>query len=231
MLGAVKTFYDWDWKAGPAELERAVEFSPGDSLAHTLYGEYLMFVRKFDEATRQQQLARELDPLSLQTQVNALFPLYEGRLYDEAIEGALNILATHPSAWHARWILGQAYLQKKGYSRAIEALRRASADEGSAKVSILALLGSAHASAGMRGESLKILNQLLERPRDMRSDAYQVAILYAEMRDKDRAFEWLEKSFEQRSEELLLLQVDPQLDALRSDPRFARLLQRIGFPE
>jgi TolB-like protein/Flp pilus assembly protein TadD len=230
-LGTVRTFYDWDWRRGPADLERAVALNPGDALAHKIYGYYLAIVRRFDEAIQQLQLARELDPLSLHTRVFALFPLYEGRRYDEAIEGALKVLATHPSAWNARWILGQAYLQKKEYSKAIEAFRRASEDKGAEESAVLALLGSAYAAAGERDEALKILKQLLERPRDIQLHAYQVAVLYVALDDRNRAFEWLEKSLEQRSEDVLFLQNDPLLDALRPDPRFARLLQRIGFPK
>ncbi len=226
-LGVVKTFYDWDWKSGPIELARAVELAPGNAGAHEAYGYYLTIACEFDAALEHLRQACEIDPLSLHLRVYALFPLYEGRRYDEAIERALAVLASHPEAWNARLVLGQAYLQMKEYDKAIDAFQRASQSENHPYVQVL--LGSAYAAAGKQTEAREVLAHLEQNRIEMHAHAYAVALLYMELGETDAAFEWLETSFAQRSEEVLMIKADPQLDPLRPDPRFQDLMRRVGF--
>jgi TolB-like protein/tRNA A-37 threonylcarbamoyl transferase component Bud32/Tfp pilus assembly protein PilF len=228
-LAYVKSFYDWKWKEGEKDLRRAIELLPGDAEVHRVYCEYLIANERFDEAIREIQRARELDPLSLMIQVVALWPLNEGRRYDETIEAARKLLETHPDCWDAHLIQGQAYLEKKEYAKAIAAMRKASELEGETDPYLRLFLGAAYARAGQRGEASRILEQVMARPEEMEQYAYGVATLYAGLGDKDRAFQWLGKSIERRLETVIFLQVDPQLDSLRSDPRFKVALHQLGF--
>jgi serine/threonine protein kinase/Flp pilus assembly protein TadD len=233
-LGVVKAFYEWRWAEAEPQFKRAVQNAPSDAIAHQSYGYYLTFNKRFDEAIAEMRKARELDPLSALSANYSIYPLYEGRRYDAAIEAALELIDTlDPASWeygNVHNVLGQAYLQKGRYPEAIAALRIASVHEkGTDNIYPLATLGSAYATAGKRKEALDVLKQLEARPKAMQDHAYAVAILYVALDDKEAAFTWLARSIDSRSEEPIMLNVDPQMDSLRSDPRFAVLLRRLGF--
>lgn len=228
-LGIVKSLYEWNWAEAERDFKRAIELKPSDAEAHMFYGMYLAVIRRFDAAIVELERARELDPLSLITQVVALFPLYEGRRFDAAIAAARSLLAAHPDAWNAQLVLGQAYLARGDHRDAIEVLQRASDLCAPENVYTLGYLGCAHAAAGDSAKTREILQQLLPRP-GIELHAYPVALLYAALGDKDQAFQWLEKSIEQRSEEVIYAPSDAQMDGLRPDPRFAELMQRFQLP-
>ncbi len=235
VLGYVRSFYEWNWVEGERSLRRAIELGPGDAMAHWAYGIYLAPNSRFDESIAEFERARELDPLSLVIGATSLYPLYEGRRYDEAIAAAQKFIASVDStSWayeNAHQVLGQAYLQKKEYAKAIAALRTASKPQGGTENAFpLALLGSAYAASQQTHEALAILQQLEAQPSAMQMQAYAVGILYTALGDRHQALEWLEKSVDQRTDNAAWLKVDPQLDDLRSDPRFAILLGRVGFP-
>jgi serine/threonine protein kinase/tetratricopeptide (TPR) repeat protein len=234
-LGYVKSFYEWNWSEGERDLRRAVQLGPSDANAHWVYGYFLEVNNRFDEAIVEMRKARELDPLSALITAYSLQPLYEGRRYDAAIEAALKLVDTmDPASWpfaNVLQVLGQAYLQKRQYPEAIAALRKASDHEAATDYILpLATLGSAYAASGQKKEALEVLQQLQARSRAMQDHAYPVATLYAALGDRDEAFAWLAKSIDSRTEEAVFLRVDPQMDALRSDPRFPVLLRKLGFP-
>jgi tetratricopeptide (TPR) repeat protein len=91
-------------------------------------------------------------------------------------------------------------------------------------------MGHAYAVAGQRMQAVGILNQLMEARRKRQVDPYYMGLIYVGLGDKDRAFEWFEKAYQEKTEELLMLKVEPQLDPVRSDPRFHNLVRRLGLP-
>jgi eukaryotic-like serine/threonine-protein kinase len=226
-LGYVAAFYDWDWTSGERGFRRAIALNPNDPDGHLSYGTMLVVNRRFAEAEQELRRARELDPLSLWITSVSLWPLYEGRRYDDAIAAAQRILADNPRAANAHQILGQAWLMKGDSARALPALRRA--QELDINPSLLAFLGSAYALSGNRAAARQMLDSLRARASAGWVQPYAWALVYAGLGQRDSAFRWLERGVATRSEEMVFLQVDPAMDVLRSDPRFRPLLRKVGF--
>jgi tetratricopeptide (TPR) repeat protein len=126
-------------------------------------------------------------------------------------------------------LFGLVYEFKGQFDRAIAEFKAACALEPSNDW-CLALIGHAYAVAGQRMQAVGILNQLMEARRKRQVDPYYMGLIYVGLGDKDRAFEWFEKAYQEKTEELLMLKVEPQLDPVRSDPRFHNLVRRLGLP-
>jgi len=173
--------------------------------------------------------AQELDPLSLI--INAdLGEVYTwARQYDKAIEQLRKTIEMDQSFYYAHWHLGLAYELKGSLQEAIAEYQKARQLDDDPWV--LALLGHASAVSGKRDEASKILDQLKEMAKQRYVPAYGFAIIYAQLGEKDEAFRWLEKCYQDHSNDLIGLKIDPFLDSLRSDPRFADLVRRVGLPQ
>jgi len=127
----------------------------------------------------------------------------------------------------AHFHLGLAYEGKGAYGDAIRELTKAAELFGDR--SLTAWVGRVYALSGRRAQALKVLEDMLELSKQQQVSPYSIASLYATLGEKDRAFEWLEKVYQERNYYVVFLNVDPVLDSLRADPRFADLLKRIGL--
>jgi tetratricopeptide (TPR) repeat protein len=216
--------YEWDWAGAQREMERARELDPTFSTYGYAY-HLLLRARKPDEAVRWIKRAEELDPLSPLISANVGQILYFARRYDEAIAQCRKTLELDPNYAMAHIHLGQAYIRKGMYREAIEELQKAiTLSERNPEV--IAVLGYAYAAAGNRKEAEKVIGELTKSAKHGYLPPYPVAQIYAELGRKDEAFEWLDKAYQERAIQFVDLRVDPVLDPLRSDPRFAGLLQR-----
>jgi len=182
---------------------------------------------RLDEALQEFKRAQELDPTSLI--INSLLgqALYLSRRYDEAIAQCLNTLEMDRDFVIALWMLGMAFQQKGMHEEAKSEFEKAVNLSGGAP-HLLALLGVAHERSGNRSTALAILDQLKELLKQKRAHAKDTAVIYTGLGDKERAFEWLEKAFQDHESLVLYLRVDPLFDPLRSDPRFDNLVRRVG---
>jgi TolB-like protein/Tfp pilus assembly protein PilF len=226
-LGHVRMMHDWDWPDAAREFLRALELNPNYATAHHWYALYLRALGKFDESLEEIRRAQRLDPLSLiiNTVVGAHF--YYARQYDEAIAQCRKTLELDSNFHIAYGVIGAAYTEKGMYEEAIAELQKAiSLSSGS---DALAMLGYAYSVAGHGSEARKVLNRL-RRLSDLKYvEPASMAIIYTGLAEKERAFQWLERAYEHRNELLMMLRVDPRLDSLRSDKRFADLLRRVGL--
>ena len=225
-LGAVNLFYDWDWPGAERAFRRAIALNPDDVSAHRRYALGLMWLGRFDEAIREIQRARELAPVDRETNANLALVLYFARRYDEAIVEARRTLEMDRGFSQAHRTIARAFVEQRQYEQAIAEFHEAIASGG---IQLLkAELGHAYAVSGQRKEALKILNELNDVAKQRYVSPYDMAILHIGLGDTDQAFAWLEKSFTERERWMLQLKVAPFLDPLRSDPRFAELVQRVG---
>jgi eukaryotic-like serine/threonine-protein kinase len=224
----VRLRYDWDWLAAEKEIKRAVELNPNYSMTHQLYADYLRVMGRPDEAIAEIKRAQELEPLSLNTNAVVGVHLYFARQYDQAIEQCQKTLDLDQNFAPAHLFLGWAYVQKARYEEAIAAVKKATSLSPSEPRSVSAL-GYAYAMSGQAGEAMNILDQLKELSRRRYISPHDRAIIYAGLGEKEQAFAWLDKAYADRSWPLPLLKVDPRFDSLRSDPRFADLVRRIGL--
>jgi len=227
-LATVKLWYERDWSGAESEFKRAIELNPNYPEAHHQYGWYLAVVARLDEALREMNRARELDPLSLPIAVDSNFPFYAARQYDQAIEECRKAIAMDPNFSLAHFGLGLNYAQKGEFPEAIAEFQKARQLED--KPVMIAWLGHAYGVSGKKGEAHKLLNYLKESAKQRYVSPFYIAIVYKGVGEKDQAFEWLQKAYEDGSGWLVLLKADPVMDPLRSDPRYQDLLRRIGLP-
>jgi TolB-like protein/Tfp pilus assembly protein PilF len=227
-LGVVRFQYDWDWAGAEKEFKRAIEINPSYAPAHQFYADLLKSQGRFDEALSEMNFAGALDPLSLSINTGMGHVLYLSRQYDRAIEQYENTIRLDPKFLAARLWFGRPYLQKRMYKEAIAELDQAVKLSEESTIS-LAMLGHANASAGNRHEARKIREKLVERSKHQYVPSYWIAMLHVGLGDKDEAFKWLERAFQERSSWLAWAKVEPRFDSLRSDPRFDSLLVRMRF--
>jgi len=226
-LAKIKTVYDWDRSGADREFRRAIELNPSYATAHQWYGEALGQMGRLNEAVAQYKRALELDPLSLVINRNMGFIFIAEREYDQAIEQERKTLEIEPNFGGARYLLGQAYILKSLYK---EAIAEAEKDVliSPRSVEALSWLGYTYAVAGRRAEALKVLDKLTQLSKQMHVPPSYMAAIHVGLVEKDKAFEWLEKGYEERSIGFGI-NPDPIWDPLRSDPRFADLLRRMNL--
>jgi TolB-like protein/tetratricopeptide (TPR) repeat protein len=220
-LGFGKHNFDWDWRGAEAEYKRAIELSPSSATAHFRYAKYLSTASRHEQAISEIRKAQELDPLSRAIGETTGRVLYNARRYDEAIKELLQMLELDPNAGYAHMRLGLAYEQKGMKREAIEQYTKAQTLLGWPHNFFLAHL---HATAGRRADTVAIL-----REAERQGDWYWVVVFQAVLGNKDAAFDDLERAYVARNFGLCFLDVDPYFDPLRSDPRFAILMTRIGL--
>jgi tetratricopeptide (TPR) repeat protein len=225
-LGFALSCYDRDWRTAERELRRAIELNPNYATGHVWYGDHLANLGRAEPAIAEFKLARDLDPLSLIVNAALGRVLRDGRHFDEAVEQCRKTLELEPNFAHGHWCLGLAYLGKARHNDAIIEFQKARAlGEGPV---VLWSLGYGYAVAGKKAEARGVLRELRRQSRDGYVSPYFTAGIYAGLGEKDHAFEWLDKAYEQR--DWMQLKLDPFLDSLRSDPRFHELLRRVNLP-
>jgi TolB-like protein len=222
-LGWVRFFAEWKFAEGLSELKRAKELSPANPTANDLLARVIVYLGRIDEAERQGRQAVELDPLSIPAQTNLARVLFvEGKL-DEADAVARKAAELQPAAaGNHRYQVHVALERGDGET----ALREAELepDEGYRRFE----LALAHYVRGDRAAADAALADLIANGRDQL--AYQIAEVYAVRGEKDKAFEWLQISFDNHDTGTLTLLIDPLFRGLRDDPRYKNLLVKLGLP-
>ena len=226
-LAKILFAYDLDFDGSIREFRRAIELNPNYAMAHHWYGNGpLAQSGRFDEAIAECKRAVELDPLSLINNTDLGNTYYFARRYEQATEQLRKTLEMDPGFYYALYILGQATELKGDIVGAMAAYQKARALNDDPEV--LALLGHAYASSGNKTEALKILDQLKELSKKRYVSAYNFAIVYLGLGDKEEALRWLQKSYQDRAGfDIAAIKVDPFLDPLRGDPRFEALADKI----
>jgi len=227
-LGRALASYDWDWPAAEKEFKRAVELNPNYAVAHQWYGGYFGVMGRPEEAISERRLAVELEPLSLIINFELGSAYYFARDYDRALEQFQKTLELDQNFPPATNFLPAVYEQKRMYAEALSGFRKARSitlgSEGSLATSGL---GHLYAVTGKRSEALKLADELKQLSSREYVPATSVALIYAGLGDKDQAFEWLERAYDQHAFQLQWITLEPRFDNLRSDPRFQDLLKRM----
>jgi serine/threonine-protein kinase len=225
---AFAKFHEWDWAGAEKEFKRAIELNASYPTAHAWYGEYLMVLGRFDEALAEMNRANDLSPLSPAVNLALGYRYYYARQYPQAIEQCQKTLAMDGGFLAAHVYLGRGYLQKASYPEATAEFRKAlQLSDGDSND--LAALGLSLAASQQPAEARKILDQLKERSQQTYVQPMWLAVIYIALGDKDQAFDWIQKAYDDRSEWLVYLKVDPLFDTVRQDPRFTDLLRRVGL--
>lgn len=225
-------FNEWDWANADREYKLAVELSPNYATAHHWYAEFLATEGRFDESFAEYQRALELDPLSLAVKTDLGLNYYYARQFDRAAEYLKKLEELEPNYLRTHIFLAMVYKKKEMFNEAIAEDNRGYTIDGS-DLQMLATrktaLENAFKTTGAKGYWRKAID--LES--DLQSGNPNPVILakfYSELGERDKAFELLEKGYRERSPHLVSLKVSPEFDGIRSDPRFADLMRRVGLP-
>jgi DNA-binding winged helix-turn-helix (wHTH) protein/Flp pilus assembly protein TadD len=227
-LAAILADYYWDWREAERHFRRAIELSPNDPIPLRFFSLYLSYSQRFDEALRLADRACHVDPVSVNAQMNRGVILHFARRYDEAVAQFEQTLDLDANFGFAHAMLGLVYVDKGDADRAVALLEKARALSGP-RPDVMALHGFALANAGRTHDANRILDELRALSTADRPLSFQMAVVHVGLRDKEQAFHWLEKALDAHAWELGALRAIPLFDILRSDPRFAILLDRIGL--
>lgn len=228
-LGIIHLRYDWDWLAAEKECKRAIGLNANSARAHELYGWYLAAMGRFEEAIEEERRALELDPVSPEVNTILGHVLYLARRHDQAIQQLKKAIELDRDYWFAHLIMGLAKQQQGKLREAIKEFKQASRLER-ASPEAMAALGQGYAAAGETSKARKILEELKRWSKRYYVSPFNLARIHAALGQKDEAFSQLEKAYEERSFFLSWFKVEPELDPLRSDARFKKLLQFLSFP-
>ncbi|MEK6322655.1 MAG: protein kinase [Acidobacteriota bacterium] len=227
-LGRIRQCYDWQWEEAEKEFKRAIKLNPNSSDSHLAYATFLGSMCRFDQARAEGKRTLELDPLSLSANLTLGWTLYYfTREYDQAIEHGRKMLDMEPNFYGAHWLISASLNLQGKFEEALASHQQAIALGGGSHV--LAGLGSVYARWGKRDEALKVIDELKELMKRTYIPAYQIAMVYGFLGDKDPAFEWLEKAYRERNGTMAFLKTDHAMDNLKGDPRLTDLMQRLGL--
>jgi TolB-like protein/Flp pilus assembly protein TadD len=228
VLGNVAMSYDWDFSTAERELKTAIELNPNYPFAHEWYAHLLMVEGRYDEALAESRHLLELEPATPLFHAVRVETLYYARKDDEAIEEARSVLKDHPDFVLAYYWLGCAYREKKMYPEAIATFERARKLTADSPFMVMAY-GHAQALAGNTVEARKALKMLSQMQQSRSVPDIYLAAIHVGLGEKDQAFQLLDNAYKARVDRLVYLKVEPMADPLRSDPRFAQLLAKIGL--
>ncbi len=228
-LAVASLHYDLNWAEAEKEFRRAFALNPSLAMIHHLYAHYLMAMNRTEESMAEVRLAEELDPFAWDRSQCFGWHCLFTKGYDEAIMMARKGVETDPKNAWAHVILGWSYEQKSMLKEAIAEFQAALGEE---KDSSLDLAGLAHAYgiAGQKKNAMAILDHLLEMSKNRYVPAYDIAVAYLGLGEHTLAFDWLSKAYEERSGFLVYIKCDRRFDGMRSDPRYAALLAKVGLP-
>ena len=225
-LGLVLFTYSWDWENAGRALERAIALNPGHGDARHICGITLLHQRRFADALSQLTMALAADPLLSDAHMTI------GRVYlsmgqpERALPHLQEAVDLSPGFAIAQWNLGHTYLQLQKPNEALAAFQR-SFETGAARGA--ASLAYAYAVTGHREKAMALMRTLLDQDGGRDAPPYQTAMAYVGLADFDEAFRWLERGALDLDPWITALNVEPAFEPLRSDPRFASLVRRMGL--
>src|SRR6266436_8152169 len=228
-LATAKFNYDWDWAGASEGFKQAIQMDPKYATAYQRYSLYSIAMGRFDDSFQQIKRARDLDPLSISINSSFGWRLYLARQYDRSIAQLRDTLEMDPNYEWAHLILGQAYEQKGEFNLALAELKKAVELSRNSPLMVSAL-AHAYAVQGNTAEAQKLLAQLMTQSRTQYVSPYYIAVVYLGLGKNAIAMNWLDKAFADRSNGLVFARVEPELDPLRSDPRFIAIENNLNFP-
>lgn len=229
-LGLVKVYYDHDWNGAEYEFRKAVRLNPDLVLAHQRFGSYLTFMGHFEESIRHYETALEIDPFSLQINMNLATTYFLRGEYDRAIRHLTKTTELEPNYMPTLFVLGCVYIQQGRLEEAIEQFQAIYKQDEEAYLA-MGFMGYAHALAGQQAEAETLLNVLQEISERKYVSPYSMLVIHIGLGPEERVFELLEQLYEERNDWLVWLKVSPELRTVRNHPRFKSLLRRVGFSE
>jgi TolB-like protein len=222
--------YTWSWPHAEKAFKRAIELNPSYATLYHWYSHFLMAMGRAEESFAASIQAIDLDPYDLPLRSHLVWYYVHARDYDRAIEQGRRTIEMDPNFIPARLYTGIAYERKGLYEESATELEKAlNLATGARSAVILATLGHTFALAGRRSEARRLLHKLAKLTKNQYVSSFTVGLIHAAMDEKDEAFKWLEKAYQERDNWLIYLKVDSRLDSLRFDSRFVELVSKVGL--
>ena len=228
-LAMLHFWYDWDWQGAEAEFKRAISLNRNYPTAHHWYAVYLSAMARHDEAMVQIDHATRLDPVSAIIHASRGWLQYQRRQFDAAIEESRKTLEIDANFVRAHNYIGMSLMKQGRPTDALVDFIEANRLTSSAPVTQAQLAG-AYAKAGRLDDTHAILANLLKPGKYPYVSPADIAEVYIWMGDNDRAMDWLQKAYDERSFAMVYLGVHPAYDPIRHDPRFLKLLEKLALP-
>jgi eukaryotic-like serine/threonine-protein kinase len=223
---------EWDWAGGEREFQRAIELNPNSARSHVLYGIHLQFLGKAKEAVGQMQRAIELDPLNMNGLDNLAEAYIYTRQYEQCIEEGKKIAEIDPTFANVHGHVSQAYFLLGKHDLGFEEWVKTDTLNGDAEdLAIAKAVTQEYHKSGYQAAMRRNVELQEEEAKRIYVDPMLIADNYALIGEKDKAFNLLEKGYQEKSAFMAYIKVFPSLDSLRSDPRYADLVRRMGLPQ
>jgi serine/threonine protein kinase/Tfp pilus assembly protein PilF len=225
-MGNIKLRYEWDWQQAEREFRLAIDLNPEYAPAHYSYTSLLVTRGRFDEALQESEVARSLDPYSRLSQMNYGRTLYYSRRFADAAAHFDKLLKNDPDYAQYLHMMGLILIQQRDYLGAVKILEKLHAQD---QLHTAAALGYAYGKAGKPADARRMIEELDQFSKQRPIPPFEKALVYIGLGDKDAAFQLLETAYQDKFANLIFLNADAIYDDLRSDPRFANLVHRIGL--
>jgi len=230
-LGYLDWRYEWNWTEAERELRYAVELNANSMESHETLVWYLSWSGRRSEALAEVEKMRQLDPAYPFISLQQAGVYYHQRDYTSLVEAGQKSVTAYPNSWQSHYFLAVGYEGSGRPAQAIPEYRRG-VELSEADTDPMAGVAHASALAGKRIEAEKILRELQTQSKTQYVSPYMIAVIYADLGNKNKAFEFLEKAYKEKSPDLAyFLKADLRIDPLRSDLRFQDLLHRMNFPK
>jgi serine/threonine protein kinase/Tfp pilus assembly protein PilF len=230
-LGYLHWQYSWDWQAAESEFRHAIDLNPNYVEAHITLVWYLAWSGRSDESLAELQKIHSLDPAYPFASFDESGVYYHQRNYKSLIEAGQRAVITNPNLWSGHYYLAVGYQGSGHLEQAVPEYQRA-VDLSQRDSDTVAGLAHVYAAMGKRAEAEKILSELQRQSKATYVSPYMIAVIYSGLGQNDKAFEFLEKAYQDKSPDIAyFLRADLRLDTLRPDPRFHDLLRRVAFPQ
>jgi DNA-binding winged helix-turn-helix (wHTH) protein/tetratricopeptide (TPR) repeat protein len=226
-LAVIEFRYDWNFAGAEREFRRAIALNPNDPTAHQWYSECLTALGRVPESVAEARRARDLDPLSAEVEWNLGFALFFGRRYDEAIVVLRKSVETTADLWLTHAFLAWAYAERGDFAQAFPEYAKARALDDNEDT--LSHLVRSYTRAGRTADARRTLDEILARAKRGYVSPFYIATAYFGAGDRDNGFAWLQKAYAERSEFLVFINVAPNFDDVRGDPRFIEMVRRGGL--
>jgi serine/threonine-protein kinase len=227
-LGEVYLQYEWDWSSAEREIKRAIELKPNSPEAHQFYADYLIVTGSMEQASNEIERARDLDPLSTIPNTILAYQLFVLRQFDQVIEHCRKMLKTEPS-FLLQVHLWRALRQQNRLSEALVECKKLFTLFISREVA--EAMECVDAESGYKSAMRVAAKKLVELSTQRYISPVLIATLFAHAEDDDETLQWFEKAYEERDQIFYSIGVDPDWDRMRSNPRFAALLKKIGVEQ
>jgi TolB-like protein/DNA-binding winged helix-turn-helix (wHTH) protein/Flp pilus assembly protein TadD len=226
-LGFVRFNFDRDPPGAEREFRTALDLDPGYATAHHWYGVMLMWLGRFEQASQEIQRAHDIDPFSPGITAALASNYYFSGHYEDSLALTKELLAANPTFYIVHSLLALNLAKKGMLQAATSEFEKSLALERHPYT--LMWLGNLYAVSGRRRQALEIIHELARRSGPNQAYAYPTAVIWAGLGENDTALDWLDKAFEERESDLVMLKVEPSFDRLRPNPRFQRLMRRLGL--